>query len=496
MEIKRIDKWRNKIYGSDNFLFEFENGVKLTVVAHPATVEFVMHVIIKGGSYVEDRVNVPHGTAHFVEHLMCNPNEVLKSFDEMDNYRFGNSKNPRIYTNAYTSVQNMTFYGITHQAGALRMIDDLIWQMNYPRQRIEEFIEKERKIIIAEEARELKENRDKSFHFRNFLLGRKYPEFRRRIIGTVQDLEKIKTEHINKYLDNVFTPKNVMITIQTNKLPDRKLFKKIELLAEAFNKNKKAKDVDLSYKTDTLENKFDLAHFQDTDYQHIHLEMFMLTADIEGLFYTPEMMKEIVLKDLLSSALGYRLYKRLREVKNLVYSADTYSAYPVKEWIENGIVLECPLDNFDEALAELHNILTIDLEEFLSSKEGKKWLISYVSGVIYKLNVVYNRDYARNIGLDVLRENTPYKGNPALYNKTVKAIKIEEIIEYYKTKFKDEKMRFWAYSPYDGSIITKKIKDSPLVKKSLRKKVTQFVESVGAVLKNPGKRINIKTNSK
>jgi predicted Zn-dependent peptidase len=464
MEIKKLDKWKNKIYGAENHLVEFENGVRLVVGVYPTTQEFVMHVIVHGGGYLEDRLGVPHGTAHFVEHLLCNPNRNLLTFDALDHYRSGNSKRPRINTNSYTTVQNMTFYGVTHIAGAERLIDDLTWQMDYPRERLVEFIEAERKIILAEEARELKEDRDKGLHFRNFLLKKSYPEYRRRLIGKSKDIQDIKLEHICKYLDNVFIPENVVITIQTNEFPNKAMLKKLEHLANIFSSNSKDPKYDFKYKRDVIGNAFEVSHFKDTDYQHVYLEAFSITPEIEGRIYTPESMREIVLRDLLSGVLSYRLFKGLREVKNLVYNADTYSSYPVKEWIESGVVIECPVDNFAEVLEELYVIINTDIEKFLTQKEGQMWLTNYISSLIFKPNIVYYRDYARNIGLDVIREITPYKGDHELYKRTVRGLKPSDILDYFESHIKDVKLRFWAYSPYEDDTIVNAIKASKIGK--------------------------------
>jgi predicted Zn-dependent peptidase len=464
MEIKKLDKWKYRTYGSTNHLFQFENGVRLVVCEYPTSQEFVMHVIIHGGSYVEEQLGVENGTAHFVEHMLTNPNNHLETFDEQDHYRFGTKKRPSIFTNAATTIQDMRFYGNVHKAGSARLVDDLTWQIQYPIDRLPEFIERERKIILAEEARDKRDGRDKGLHLTKFVLKDKYKDFQRKVIGTEKSIKKISLKDILKYINNVFVPERVIIAIQMDKLPDKKLMAKIEELANSFTSDKADKKLKLSYKHEELNNKYDVTHFKDTDYKNLLLQGFIVIPELEGNKYTPEMMKELVLRDIVSSVIGYRLFKKLREENHLVYNADTYSSYLTRDWIASGFIIECQVENLVEVLKETSELLDTDIESFLYKSEGQKWLTNYISSLIFKLNTVYSRDVSKSIALDVVSGVSPYKWDSVLYSKTVKQIKINEIVEYYLNKIKGNKLRFWAYSPYDDKLIINTIKGCNLGK--------------------------------
>ena len=101
--MKKLQEFTDSLTKIKHSIYEFENGIQFLHAQNPSSIDYVLTVIVRAGSSFETIANVPHGTAHFLEHILSgNPNKLLKSKFEIDEFESGNKDEPEIYTNAST----------------------------------------------------------------------------------------------------------------------------------------------------------------------------------------------------------------------------------------------------------------------------------------------------------------------------------------------------------------------------------------------------------
>ena len=99
--MQKIHTFTDSLTKIKHTIYQFPNGIKFLHAKNPSSIEYVLTVIVKAGSSLENINNVPHGTAHFLEHIISgNPNKLLKSKFEIDEFESGSRDDPEIYTNA------------------------------------------------------------------------------------------------------------------------------------------------------------------------------------------------------------------------------------------------------------------------------------------------------------------------------------------------------------------------------------------------------------
>jgi predicted Zn-dependent peptidase len=147
-----VNKYNNITYKT----YELDNGIKLLHLDNPATIDFDFAIIFKAGTSFEMKEQVPKGTAHFLEHMLLNPNSTFKTKEEVDRFEQGSKDRPAIYSNGYTTRKNIFFTCHSNEQGAIRVIERLGSIIEFPKRKFSNMMEKERGIILAEKSRKPK----------------------------------------------------------------------------------------------------------------------------------------------------------------------------------------------------------------------------------------------------------------------------------------------------------------------------------------------------
>ena len=87
--MKIIKKYKDKDYQAESTTYLLKSGLRVVHTEKKALKDVSVKIVFLGGTYFEQELKVPFGTAHFCEHMLCNPNRVLNSRDKMDLYKFG-----------------------------------------------------------------------------------------------------------------------------------------------------------------------------------------------------------------------------------------------------------------------------------------------------------------------------------------------------------------------------------------------------------------------
>lgn len=256
---------------------------------------------VRTGSINETDAN--SGISHFLEHLFFKGTKLHPAGD-FD--RILESKGAIV--NAATS-KDFTHYFITLPSQyfntAIELHADMLTNPQIPRKELE----KERKVVLEEIAKDANNPTVKVYNNMNELLYTNHP-YKRRVIGSADVISTIRREEILDYFNNFYTPSN-MVTIIIGDVNNEAVVKKVsEVFGTEYKKFKKpcrTKEPALT----SQKNK--------TEYTDVQTGYMMV-----GFRGVPISKKETYALDLLSKILGEeknsRLYKSLKEQKGLVYS--------------------------------------------------------------------------------------------------------------------------------------------------------------------------------
>ena len=285
--------------------YKLDNGQTVIIKEVHDNPIVIIDTWIKTGSINETDEN--NGVAHFLEHLFFKgtSNHPAKEFDQI-------LESKGAVTNAATS-KDFTHYYILIPSQyfelALDLHSDMLLNPLVPRKELE----KERKVVIEE----ISKNNDKpsTTLYRNMIKGfyNTHP-YKMDVIGTKEVIETISREQILDFYNKWYTPENMTTVI----IGDVDTQKALASVKSKFNKpvnntEKKEKPV---YKLDKkpssqIENKANLK-----------VETGSILIGFKGCH--PMTNKDSYALDVLATILGdgktSRLYKSLKEQKQLVHS--------------------------------------------------------------------------------------------------------------------------------------------------------------------------------
>lgn len=447
---KLIDKWVDKYHNIRNYLYRFENGVRLVVSQNPATVEINLTAVLQAGSYFERQVAVPQGTAHFLEHMMCNPSNLFKTKEEMDAYTFGNRNQPTIYKNAATSRKYLYFYLNANYLAHDRAITYLNHQLHYPMSRLPEFMETERKIILAEWHHLPKPDKNSSLQAELFLLDRHYPEFSEAVIGTFESINEIQLSHLEKYYKEMFNADNLVIAVQMPYQPTSTLLNRLSSLATGF-----VPELPKIKNQEIMHNSFRYRIFNDPKQQGLYMSFNYFIQRKPDYDY-----KEQVLYYLLNNLINKVGHDEYREKRGLVYDVGYIRMNLTWDWLVRGYKLTCDPEHAGELL-DLSLTFWEKAVEFLSTKHGKLWFTGQISKYIFPLTTKFDHEYAEDIAVGVLENKYKYIHTQAV--QEAKKLKIAELISFIQTEVADVPPHVWIETSLPQAEVEEVVKESKLV---------------------------------
>lgn len=292
-------------YAADYSSFKLDNGQTVVIQEVHDNPIVIIDTWIKTGSINETDEN--NGVAHFLEHLFFKgtSKHPAKEFDQI-------LESKGAVTNAATS-KDFTHYYILIPSQyfelALDLHSDMLLNPLIPRKELE----KERKVVIEE----ISKNNDRptTVLYRNLIGGfYKTHPYKRDVIGTKEVIETISREQILDFYNTWYTPQNMTTVI----IGDVDTQKALDLVKLKFNKpvDISAKKVVPIYKLDKkpsaqVENKVDMK-----------VETGYILIGFKGCH--PMANKDSYALDVLATILGEgkssRLYKNIKEQKQLVHS--------------------------------------------------------------------------------------------------------------------------------------------------------------------------------
>ena len=292
-------------YAADYSSFKLDNGQNVVIQEVHDNPIVIIDTWIKTGSINETDEN--NGVAHFLEHLFFKgtSKHPVNEFDQI-------LESKGAVTNAATS-KDFTHYYILIPSQyfelALDLHSDMLLNPLIPRKELE----KERKVVIEEIAK----NNDNptTILYRNLVKGfyKEHP-YKRDVIGSKEVIESISREQILDFYNKWYTPQNMTTVI----VGDVNTQKALSLVKEKFNKSTDA----TSKKSLKSYSKDKKPTLQVENKTTMNLETGYLLIGFKGCY--PMSHKDSYALDILATILGEgkssRLYKTIKEQKQLVHS--------------------------------------------------------------------------------------------------------------------------------------------------------------------------------
>ncbi|MCL6573261.1 MAG: insulinase family protein [Bacillus sp. (in: Bacteria)] len=332
-----------------------QNGVRIVLENIPTVRSVAIGVWIGTGSRDENSQN--NGISHFLEHMFFKgtasrtAKEIAESFDSIGGQ-----------VNAFTSKEYTCYYAKvldTHSQFALDVLADMFFNSTF----VEEELTKEKKVVL-EEIKMYEDTPDDIVHdllsravFGDHPLG--YP-----ILGTDETVNTFTSEKLKEYINDRYTPENVVISIAGN--ISETFIQEVEKYFGTYQGNKKITTENIPvFHSNRISRKKEI-------------EQAHLCIGFEGLKVGHEDVYSLItLNNILGGSMSSRLFQEVREQRGLAYSVFSYHS----SFQDSGIVtlyggtgakqLDILFETIQETLAKLKQDGITD-KELTNSKEQLK----------------------------------------------------------------------------------------------------------------------------
>ena len=451
--MKLLQEFQNRYNNITYSLFELESGAKLIHLLNPATVNFDFRLMHKAGNIYEDQTKVQHGTAHLLEHLLTGPNSTFKTKESIHKYEEGNDKKPALMTNAHTGYKCLTFDGFTHEDGTERFLYRIESEIEFSKDKISKELANEKKIVIAERSRQPQTEKDPFLQRLIYLQGKELEEFTYNRIGEIDKIPNISIDDLELFFNSRIIGGIPLFSIQSRALPSKSVIKIIEGLCERYSMKPLA-----DIPNPKLNNKLDIGYYYDDKATGTVLELNYFDKTEPGIDYAKEAKRGI-----LNSMIRRAAFEILREQMGIVYGSESF----IENWYTIGHDikgLKFVVDNtrFGEILDKLDAFIFTDIEKFISSTKGDRWLKHIISKYIFPNTIEYDQNLPYEVGMDYWETGTIYNHN--LYTEEVQKLTQDQVIEHLH-ELQKTPPHIWVESNLPEEEITKTVKQSNLWKR-------------------------------
>ncbi len=392
-----IRKINSKILGDFTLIYDYIPESDITQISCE----------VNCGSYHEGSVDVPPGTAHFIEHMVFNGS---KTFDKESLLKI---RENGADINAYTSHKATTYYVefLTNDdfTSILTKFISMIFNPMFD----EEEIEKERS-IIKDEIRGTMGN-PLHTHLDNVALGFENKDFRNPIGGTLESVKEIHKDDLVKFHSKLYKTSNTIMYISSSKSISYIEKCLTNIFIKFANLNTMVDNNDIIINTNNMFLGYKPLHTYKTDHPVSLIQFTYLFP--RDLFY-----KLLFINDIYSNGMGSILWNSLRERKPLCYNYHSNITMISDRKITYNIIVECNKENLKE------------IEEVINSTFHN--LYSTILNNKYMVESSYKRFYSSycKIKLNPLKED--YMSIP--FNHRLNIIGDKDIMKIYK-KFNDDR---------------------------------------------------------
>lgn len=451
--MKLISQFSNKYNNITYKTYELDNGIKLLHLDNPATIDFDFALIFKAGTSFEIGEGVPKGTAHFLEHMLLNPNSTFKTKEDVDRFEQGSKERPAIYSNGYTTRKNIFFTCHSNEQGYMRVLERLESILDFPKKKFSKMIEKEKGIILAERSRKSKKEKDGNLMSLEFLFKGIQDEFAYDVLGELDDIKSIGINDLEKFFKNRFVTGNCVFTVQSNGELTKSVQNKLEEISKRIPNSEMSKHREV-----VLENKWRVGTFFEEKATGIAIDFVYFEKKQPEIEY-----RQYGIEYITGRLIDWLAFDILREKMSLIYDFSVYKVANLSyDYDLIGFRFTTEKEKASKMLEELYTLLYKTSYTFLKSKRGKEWFEDVISTYIFPRTTKFNEELAESAVTTLLEEGEIFNSNTAI--REAKKITIQDIKENL-TKRLNTPPNIWVESDMEKKEMEDIIGDSSFAKR-------------------------------
>lgn len=386
----------NCVFALDYDVYKLDDGQTVIVKQVKNNPIVTIDTWIKTGSINENDQN--NGVSHFLEHLFFKGTETHPSgeFDKI-------LESKGAVTNAATS-KDFTHYYITIPSKYFDMAMDLHADMLLHPQIPRKELEKERKVVMEEIAKDANSPNEKLFDNLNHMLYKTHP-YKRKVLGTNEIIGKISREEILDYYNTHYGPQNMVTIIIGDVDPQHALTKvkedfKVEPRKIVRNINKPEMPI-LTKQTKTI--------YEPVQGGYLMIGWHSANATNSDTYALD------VLATILGDGRSSILYQTIKEQKQLAYSISADNS----TFKESGI-FAINANFTPENSAKLQKAIFEEVAKIRKNGVSQEQL--NIAKSIIERDTYYERESIENISSGI-GYTTVLTGNPKYYDEYLNKIK-------------------------------------------------------------------------
>lgn len=277
---------------------ELDNGLRVVAEEMPAHFPCSISISIISGS--RDEIQVPNGTAHFLEHIVFRRTKRLKSKQIAKEFeKYG------AIANAFTTKE-YTSYFVTANSNNLKKVFNLLYEVVLDPEFNQNDIEKERKIIIDEI---VSAEEDPEDLITDKIAAMQFPKqfISMPIAGSVDSVNEININNLNNFFEENYNPNNIIIAYAGAN---------IDYFFELLDKQEFRKNTKLRVNDKLILSKPTILDDETNITNQTHLMLSNINSNCHIDIRTAYAMFNIMISEAMSS----RLYQVLRESNAITYN--------------------------------------------------------------------------------------------------------------------------------------------------------------------------------
>jgi predicted Zn-dependent peptidase len=280
-----------------------DNGITIISEKIPGALACSLSIWINAGSVHEDLNN--NGISHFIEHVVFKGSKSRTALDLAEE-----SENVGANLNAFTDRENTCFHTMVLSEYALIPLE-LFLDMLFNTRLDNDDFELERHVIL-EEIKMYKDTPEDLAQDKLYEIFWKDHPMGRPITGIAETITNLKREDVFNYLNKLYTPDNIVISLAGEYDLD-KVIKKTEEMTKGLKRKLEKKDVLPLQITPSI-------FIEDKDIEQAYLSFATKGTSI----YEEDRYTLAVIDTALGNGSSSRLFQEIREKRGLAYTISSY----------------------------------------------------------------------------------------------------------------------------------------------------------------------------
>ncbi len=285
-------------------VINLKNGIKIIAEEMPGAISCAMSIWVKTGSVNENIKN--NGISHFIEHMMFKGTEKRSALDISKE-----SESVGANLNAFTSQELTCYY--TKVLGEHAMVPlEILLDMVFNSKLDDTELTNEKKVVLEEIKMYEDKPNNSAIKLAYSTLWNKHP-LGRPIIGTNETVSGLSKDRIRQYLNDFYTPSNMVISIAGK-------FNIDDVVKLVVNSTPKTKTKTKEVKLPVLSTNSDVV-IQNKDINQAHLALVT-----KGISINDERKFTLAItEEILGGGMSSRLFQEVREKRGLAYTISSFS---------------------------------------------------------------------------------------------------------------------------------------------------------------------------